>query len=269
MKIGVELAYGFGDCLFGVPTIKAIAEEYKCKVDVAVQAQCADAFLNLEFVNNIIHIGSIWDGITKFQELRYNQVYQLTPQTKFAQYKEKNDGFSLIDASKYMAKDYGVELNCQRPIICLTDQEKQDATGFIGRLPKSKPIVAIEGYAKSGQTWADLNHIMKIVDKWRDRASIIWCSHTPSPDGTINMANYSRRTLIGMLHACDYFYNVGSGFFCASLTLDNQPKKNVSLWQDHYYKYIGRIAELDWQDITWVQNIVELDAELQSYNGHF
>lgn len=269
MKIGVELTYGFGDCLFGVPSIKAISEEYNCKVDVATQAQCADAFANLSFVNKVIHIANMWDGINHFTKNSYNQAYQLTPQTKFEQYKAKDSNFSLIDASKHIARDYGVEVKCQRPIIELTGQEQRDADEFIQRLPKTKPIIAIESYAKSGQTWADMSAIMAIVDKWRDRASIIWCSHTPAPDGALNMANYSRRTIIGMLHACDCFYNVGSGFFCASLTQQNQPKKNVSLWQDHYYRYVGRLAELGWQNITWVQNIVELEAELHSYDGHF
>jgi len=270
MKAGVEIAFGFGDSLFSMPAIKSIAEEHNCKVDVATQAQCADAFANAPFINEIIHIPTVWHGISHFQSKGYNYAYQLTPYAKFEEYKNNNGNFSLIDCSKKMASEQGIEVVDQRPLIYLTDTEQTIANEFIDRIPNTKPIVGIESYAKSGQSWANQEAIDKIIAHWRDKAHILWFSNTKPHDGALDLVNFTRREIIAMLGRIDHFYSVGSGFFCASLTASNQPKSTTVLWIDHYYKYMGRIAELGWGDrIQWAQNIVELEAILHCYDGHF
>lgn len=270
MKIGVELAYGFGDCIFGLPSIKSLAEHHATKVDVAVQAQCADAFHNVSYINKIIHVGGLWDGIRYFQDNDYNAAYQFTPHAKFSSFKDKDPSFSLIDASKCIAEQYGIEVVDQRPLVYLTSEEQQVADDLVSRLPRSRPIVAIESVAKSMQSWADQSAIEKIINHWRDKAHILWLSNTQSPDGAHSLLNYTRRQIIGMLKHVDMFYNVGSGFFCASLASDHQPKKSISLWVDDFYKYEKRLSELAWhKQIVWVHNAVELEAELHVYGEHY
>ncbi len=270
MRAGVEIAFGFGDCIFGMPAIKLISETFGCVVDVAVQAQCADAFDCAPFVNKIIPVDGCWSGIRHFHDNQYNLAFQLTPYAKFNQYKAEDPNFSLIDCSKRMASELGIEVADQRPLIYLSEAEKTTAAEFIGRLTPGKPIIAIESQAKSGQSWADADAVRKIVDRWRDKAHILWLSNTPAFDGTLGLVNYTRRQIIAMLPRFDHFYSVGSGFFCASLASGLKPKHTTVMWIDGVYRYIGRIAELGWHhDITWAQNVVELESALHSYDGHY
>ena len=270
MKVGVEIAFGFGDSLFAMQAIKSIANNHNCKVDVATQGQCSDAFTNAPFIGQIIDIPTVWHGVHHFHANQYNFAYQMTPYAKFAEYKAADGNFSLIDCSKKMAAEQGIEISDQRPLIYLTDDERKSAEEFINRLPNTKPIVGIESYAKSGQSWADREAIDKIITYWRDKAHILWFSNTKAHDGALDLVNFRRREIIAMLGKIDHFYSVGSGFFCASLVASNQPKRTTVLWIDHYYKYIHRIAELGWGDtIEWAQNIVELEAFLHSYDGHY
>ena len=270
MKAGVEIAFGFGDCIFGVPAVKLISETHGCSVDVAVQAQCADAFLNLPFVKKIIHVDGCWSGIQYFHDQQYKLAYQLTPYSKFQHYKSLDPSFSLLDCSKKLASELGIEVADQRPLIYLSDQEKAVAAGLLARLPHGKPIVAIESEAKSGQSWADLAAVQKIVDFWSNKAHILWLSHTQALEGTLGLVNYTRREIIAMLSNIDHFYSVGSGFFCASLVEGLKPKHTTVMWIDESYKYVRRLTELGWNpDITWTQNVVELEANLHSYDGHY
>lgn len=269
-RVGAEIAFGFGDCIFGIPAIKLISETHGCGVDVAVQAQCSDAFLNVPFINKTINVDNCWSGIGHFHDQRYDFAYQLTPYSKFNHYKSLDPSFSLLDCSKRLASELGIEVTDQRPLIYLSDQEKLAAANFLAKLSNGKPVVAIESHAKSGQSWADLTAVRKIIDYWKNKAHILWLSHTQAVEDTLGLANYTRREIIAMLCGIDHFYSVGSGFFCASLVEGLKPKHTTVMWIDESYKYTRRLSELGWNDdITWAHNIIELEAALHSYDGHY
>lgn len=273
MKIGVECTYGFGDCVFAAPAIRAISQHHNAKATVAVQQQCADAFANLEFIDRVLHIGSMWDGIRHFESHSYDRIYQLTPQVRFEACKSKDPEFSLIDSAKHACSEYGIEIGDQRPIFNPTTAELRRSTEYASLL-HGRPCIAIESYAKSGQSWADQRAIDSIIEAHKSTHQILWLSNVPAPDvlHLHALKEFSRREIIMLLRCCEKFFSVGSGFFCASMALPTlwQPREIITLWIDHYYKYERRLAELKWHDkMVWLHDHIELDAYLKNYGQVF
>jgi hypothetical protein len=249
--IGVEAAYGFGDGVFIAPLLKALADRQGFPVEVAVQKQCADAFVNLPWVRRIHHINNLGDGKRLFDGHVYCQV---TPNVHFPRFKERDPEFSLIDCARETGRAYGLNFD-QRPIIRLTDAEK---------LIWPKPYIMVESHHKSGQSWANRDHFLPVVEKYRHTHDVLWLSLDGPPLGARGMGECSRRQLISLLGGADAFFSVGSGFFCASLALP-KPPKTICLWIDDYYKYERRLAELRWNpDLYWMHNEAELTQWLRS-----
>lgn len=250
--IGVESAHGFGDCLFNVPLIKALAARCGCPVGVAVEAQCADAFANITEVGEIVYIPQMRHGLAALANLGYQQVHQLTQNEKFFEFRELDPAHSLIDTPRLTGQQLGLEIADYRPQLALTAAELATATTF----PADKPIIIIESIYKSGQSWSDQQSLAMIAERYRDSHRIIWASSTEAG---------SRREIIAHLQRCERFFSVGSGFFCASLALPTalQPPEIVCLWRDELYRYEGRLTELQWHPkITWVHNRTELMSVL-------
>jgi len=258
--VGVESAHGFGDCLFNIPLIKALAAKYGSPVGVAVEAQCADAYLNVPEIAEIIYIPQMRHGLPKLQSLGYQHVFQITQNEKFFEFRQHDPNHSLIDTARITGQQLGVTFD-PRPQIALTDRELH--LGL--HLPSDKPIIIVESVYKSAQSWATTQAFTSIVNKHRHTHTIIWASNSGAPPGTLNMLNHSRREIIGCLHRCERFYSVGSGFFCASLALPVhlQPPEIVCLWLDDFYHYERPLDEHRWHsNIKWVHNHQELDAVL-------
>lgn len=258
-EIGVEAAYGFGDNLFNATLIQQLSNQHNCKIDVAVQAQCADAFTNLSCIGEIVHITNLWEGVKKFQDLGYKQVHQLTQNVHFPKFKEQHPEHSLIDTAAWVGRDLGLPTFDQRPTFHPTEAERQVGQNF----SSSQPTIAIESVYKSGQSWADDRAFQMILEKYAGHR-VLWLSNQTPPASAIDCSKYTRRELLMTLQHVEVFFSVGSGFFCGSLALPRefQPKKLVCLWLDHYYKYEWRLAELKWLDIVWVHNHAELQAAL-------
>lgn len=253
--VGVEAAYGFGDGLFLAPLLKRIAERTGGPVEVAVQAQCADAFANLPWVGKITHIANLHDGAHMFR-MQGRQNYQITPNVYFPEFANQDPSHSLIDCALWTGRTLGFGDIDQRPIFVPTAQEEGTNFGF------ARPVIAVESHYKSGQSWATEQAFAPIIKKYKGTHDIAWLSSGQNPPGTHNMSRYSRRQLIPLLGRCERFFSVGSGFFCASLALP-KPPPTVCLWLDHYYRYEGRLAQLGWNPaITWVHNMNELGGAL-------
>ncbi len=266
MDIGVESAHGFGDCLFNIPLLKTISQKLGKKVDVAVTQHCADAFINVPWINNIIQIPSMHHGIKVFSELGYKHVYQATQNVKFFVYKELDPNHSLIDTPLWAGREFGLQDFDQRPMFFPTDVEMQTGQDY-GQLLNGHPTIAIECIAKSAQSWADQSAIQMIVDKYISTHKILWLSNQGAPQhhNIDDLLRFTRRQNIMLLQHCEIFFSVGSGFFCANLALHKelQAKRVVCLWVDDLYKYEYRLAQLKWhENITWVHNHKELQATL-------
>lgn len=263
-KVGVESAHGFGDCLFNVPLIKAISEKHKTKVTVTVRHHCADAFNNLPFINDVIRINEMHQGEKLLRERGYEYVYQITQNIKFFEFRNADQNHSLIDTPLQTGRQIGLDFD-NRPVIIPTKEE----SSVLNQLTSKLPMIAIESVYTSAQSWANREHIMQIVDAYKDSHQILWLSNKDCPEVTNvdNMLRYTRRECIMCLSKCDYFFSVGSGFFCATLALPRrlQPKKTICLWKDELYKYEKRLDEEKWNsEITWVHNANELTAALES-----
>lgn len=265
--VGIESSHGFGDCLFNVPLIKSISERHNCKVTVAVTKHCADAFINIPWVNDVIHIPGMYHGIEMLHKLQYQNIYQITQNAKFIYYKEKDSNHSLIDTALHVGSELGLPPFNQRPMFLPTDNESQFGLDY-GDLLGGHPTIAIECIAKSAQSWADQAAIQAIVDKHINTHKILWLSNqgAPSHPNIDNLLRYTRRQIIMLLQHCETFYSVGSGFFCANLALPEryQAKRVVCLWIDDFYKYEYRLSQLQWhKDIVWVHNHQELQQILK------
>lgn len=253
--IGVEAAYGFGDGLFLVPVIRKIAENHGEPVEVAVQAQCADAFYNLPWVSNIIHINNLHDGMARFKKYKYS--YQITPNVYFPGFKAENANHSLIDTAAEIARRLGIGEIDQRPVFIPTSQELDVKIGG------HKPRIAVECHYKSGQSWANKYSFDLIIEKYVNTHEILWLSNQDARSYTHPLTHLTRRQIIPLLSTCEIFFSVGSGFFCASLALEVPPQRIVCLWIDEFYRYEQRLAELGWhKNIVWVHNMEELRGAL-------
>ncbi len=251
--VGVEAAYGFGDGVFMAPLIKRIAERSGGPVEVAVQRQCADAFHNLPWVGKITHIDNLDDGVKLFMA-QGRTGYQITPNVFFPTFAAEDPNHSLIDCVLMTGRAHGLGDIDQKPIFIPTAEEL-DAGSRIGL---TRPFIAVESHYKSGQSWAAPGAFAPIVERYRRTHDIVWLSNADCPDGANPMVGFTRRQLIPLLGRCERFFSVGSGFFCASLTLP-KPPPTVCLWVDHYYRYERRLAELGWNpEITWVHDRQEL-----------
>ena len=262
-SVGVEISHGFGDCLFSIPLLRAISVKYNTKIGVATKASNRDAFINIPFIDHIVPINNFYDGEKVLIDLEYQKFIQITPNHYFQKFKDADPNHSLIDTIKTIGDEIACPITDQRPVFIPTTHEFNKCAAFDFGMDD---YIAIESEYLSGQSWATSEHINRIVEKYEKTHKIIWLSNTQPPDSPAicDMSDWSRRELILMLNYVDKFFSVGSGFFCASLALSVSRKINtVCLWIDDYYRYIGRIKELGWNDnITWLLNPQELDDYL-------
>ncbi len=264
MKIGIESAYGFGDCLFNLPLIKAVSEKYNQKVSVAVKPHCADAFKNIPWIEQVDIINNLNEGYSNYLKAGY-QAYQFTQNVKFEQFRSYDESHSLIDTPLLSAKQLGINNLNQKPIFIPTEQELYDGNRYNDGIP----TIAVESVYTSGQSWASQEDFNLIVNKFKDTTRICWLSNKNAPHTKYidDMLRWTRRTCICSLRHCHTMFSVGSGFFCAAMALppELQPKRIICLWIDSYYRYEQRIKELGFHNnITWVHNTAELQEALNS-----
>jgi hypothetical protein len=262
-KVGVEAAHGFGDGLFCAPLIKEIGKKHQSPVTVAVRAHCKDAFFNLPFVSQIIEIPDMYHGTKTLKQHGFKYIYQITQNVKFFEFKRDDDGHSLIDTPLLTGRQIGISNFDQRPLFAATEKELTAGRS----LDSSEPTIAIESVYKSAQSWAKPEHMMQIIQQFAKTHRILWLSNQGAPKGTDDMLRFTRRECIMALQHCEYFFSVGSGFFCASLALPApyQPSRTICLWTDNLYRYEKRIKEEKWHPwITWVHNQEELNHTLES-----
>lgn len=263
-KVGVESAHGFGDCLFNVPLLRELSKFHNTKIGVAVRPHCKDAYYNVPWISEIIEIPHMWHGTKKLQDLGYRRCFQITQNAKFFEFRESDPNHSLINTPLIVGKQLNLEEFDNRPQFFPTVDEIQKTTHMI----QNKPTIAIESVYNSMQSWADDKAFQSIINKYSNSHRILWLSNSGSPksDAVNNMLHFTRRECIMCLRACDIFFSVGSGFFCASLALPDeyQPKKIVCLWNDDLYKYEEPLNTYKWHnDITWVHNHEELSTCLK------
>lgn len=258
-KIGLESAHSFGDCLFNLPLIKAISLKHGVRPTVAVRAPYRDAFYNVPFINDIMIIDNWWDGINRFESMNYNIIHQLTQNHRFEEYKRTNPEHSLAETALCFGRSLGIEFD-HRPMFFPTEDELSKAQAFINNI--RKPIIAIEGIARSGQSWIDRHAVGLIIERYHESHSILWLSHEGKPDDhVIDMSPLTRRETICALRYANIFYSAGSGFFCSSMAIvpPHQPKRIVVMWRDETYKYEKHINMCKWHDdIVWTHNHEEL-----------
>lgn len=254
--VGVESAHGFGDCCFNIPLIKALSEKFGTQIGVAVEEQCSDAYLNVPWISELIYIPQMHHGFQRLSQLGYSQIFQITQNEKFFEFREHDHTHSLIDTALCTGFQLGVHFD-HRPLFIPTSQEVIAHQS----LPIVKPLIAIESVYKSGQSWADTQAFAMIMNKYQHTHQILWLSHGEIPQNAaiIPTTHLSRRELICCLHRCERFFSVGSGFFCACLALEAQPPEVICLWIDDFYRYESRLAELQWhKNIKWAHNPNEL-----------
>jgi len=263
--VGVESSHGFGDALFNLSLIKALSEHFSCKIGVATQPTCADAFVNIPWISEIIEIPAFWHGMKKLNELGYQRTIQITQNDKFFQFKNHDHNHSLIDTPLWTGRELGLPNFDQHPIFIPTEEEIRISNEY-GQTLNGQPTIAIESIAKSGQSWADHNAIKMIIDRYINTHKILWLSNQGAPEhpNVDNLLRYSRRQIIMFLQHCETFFSVGSGFLCGILALPpkEQPKHTVCLWVDDLYKYEYKLNDLQWANIIWVHNHEELSIAL-------
>lgn len=262
-KVGVESAHSFGDTLFNIPLIKAIHDHYQCHVTVATRKPYRDGFFNVPWVQDIITISSMGDGVAKLHNMGYEHVMQITQNAKFPDYQAADPNHSLIDTPLQVGRELGIPDFDQKPLFFPMEVEIKSTNSLLS----DQPTIAIESVAKSGQSWATQNDFKQIVDKYKNTHRILWLSNENAPDLPCVdiLLRFSRREVIMCLRCADIFFSVGSGFFCASLALPKkwQPKKIVCLWDDSMYKYVNRLNQLNWhEDIVWVEQKNQLPTTL-------
>ena len=151
---------------------------------------------------------------------------------------------------------YNVEID-SRPKVYLTVEEIIKAKEYIDKR-KRKSIVAIESEHFSGQSWANDSDFENIIRK-NNETVFLWLSLKEPPFKFDNLLHtgkvLDRRSCIGLLKFVQLFINVGSGFFCASLSKSNVPLQSWMLWTDELYRYKDVITQSKWiHDPTWVDN---------------
>jgi hypothetical protein len=255
MKIGAETYRSFGDCCFHTPLLKSISEKYKTQVDVATHKSCADAFINLPFIKNIIEIENHIDGINKFKEEQYDHTFWLTSSRYFPAHVPS----SLLNVQIFLARELNVSLPDRRPIFIPTKAEL-DTVG-----PR-RFDVAIESEFLSQQSWATPFDIDLILKTFRNQ-NILWCSKPEGPSGAHRFD--TRRETILALKNVEHFFCVGSGIFCASLN-GLSPINTYVLWTDGYYKYKKTMKSLKWDtSITWIEDRNHLISVLNKMRRGF
>lgn len=258
-KVGVEIAHGFGDCLFHLPLIKAISEKYDTKVAVATRSHCVDAFINIPWVDRVFVISSMGAGGSILEENGYLTHFQITPNLKFFEFREHDPQHSLIDTALCTGRQLGLPDFDQKPIFIPTAEELEVGKRYVDVLKN----ITVESVYTSGQSWATQADFDLIVNKFRDSHRICWLSNSGAPQTqyTDDMLRWTRREIICALQHCDTMFSVGSGFFCAAMALpkEMQPPRIVCMWNDELYRYENRISELKLHDnIVWVHNQQEL-----------
>lgn len=251
MRVGIESCYGFGDGLFNVPLIQAISARYGTRVDVAVRADCADAFENVPAVRQTVHCSGLHDGHATFQRMGYDVTLQITQNVKFFEFREHDPAHSLVHTPSKTGAQLGLQPFNHRPQIYLRQSEKNWAHDWMS---DKRQAVMVEAVFKSGQSWCDAKAVRMIMEANHGK-KVIWASHTTPPAGATPVPA-SRRHVIACLPYCSKFYSVGSGFFCASLALEEKPP-TTCLWIDDLYKYEQHIPK-EWSDVTWVHSHKEL-----------
>lgn len=264
-KLGVECAHGFGDGLFNAALIRELSKHHETPVGVAVRSHCKDAFYNLPWVDEIIEIPHMNHGMSKLSAIGYQRVIQITQNVKFYEFCQQDPTHSLIDTPLWTGRQLGLPDFDQQPIFIPTAEEHAASREIV----TDQPTIAIESVYQSAQSWADGNAIKLILNKYLSTHRILWLSNqgAPSHPKVDNLLRFNRRQVIMCLRACDIFFSVGSGFFCASLALEhyNQPSKIVCLWKDELYKYEKPISQHNWHpSITWIHNQSELTNYLAS-----
>jgi hypothetical protein len=262
-KIGVESAHGFGDGLFNAALIRELAYKHGTQIGVAVRPHCKDAFYNLPWVDEIVEIPHMNHGAAALRNLGYKEIIQITQNVKFYEFTQQDPTHSLIDTPLWTGRQLGLDDFDQQPVFRYTDEEYKSTRDVVNH----QPTIAIESVYQSAQSWADSNTIKSILDKYLNTHRILWLSNqgAPSHSNVDNLLRFTRRQVIMCLRACDIFFSVGSGFFCASLALKHymQPNKIACLWKDELYRYERPIATHNWhQNITWIHNQDELTAYL-------
>lgn len=262
--LGVEMAHGFGDGLFQVPLIRSLSMHYNAKVAVAVEKQCADAFDNLPWISDIIHIPAMNHGVEALRQRGFRRIYQITPNIKFFEFRERDPSHSLIDTALWTGRELGLPNFDQRPVLIPTERE---ANVHI-ELNDPRPTIAVESVYKSGQSWADQHALQLILDKYLQSHRVFWLSNSGAPThpNVDNLLRYTRREIIMSLRHVETFFSVGSGFFCGCLALPTelQPRRVVCLWRDEFYRYEARLAALNWHtNLIWIHNHDDLKAMLE------
>lgn len=255
MKIGAETYRSFGDCCFHTPLLKSISDKYQTPLDIATHKSCADAFINLPFIRDIIEIENHTDGIFKFKENQYDHTFLITSSRYFPIHVPS----SLLDVQKFLARELKVPLLNRRPIFIPT-QAELDNVG-------SKHFdMAIESEFLSQQSWAtqfDIDLILKTFENQK----VLWCSKPEGPSDTYRFQ--TRRETILALKNVEHFFCVGSGIFCASLN-GLSPKTTYVLWKDSYYKYKKTMKSLKWDDdIIWIEDRNHLISVLNKMRKGF
>jgi len=265
MPIGIESSHSFGDICFNISLIREIKKKCNDDVWIAIRSPFKDALYNVPWVDKIIEIQQMWDGVSRLRSMGCNPVFQITQNVKFLQFKQIDNNHSLINTPLMTGKELGIENFDNRPLLFPTDQEIRNTDNIIS----NTPTIAIENVYNSGQSWADETAFNMILDKYSKTHRILWLSNSKIPNypNIDDLSRFSRRECIMCLRASDIFFSVGSGFFCSSLSLPKiyQPKKIVCLWIDDFYKYEEPLSKYNWHDsITWVHNHDELKNYLNS-----
>lgn len=260
MPIGIESSHNFGDVCFNLPLIKAIHEKHQKPVWVASKSHCKDALLNIPWVDKIIETKQMGQGISRLYNLSCDPVFQITQNIKFFEFRKHDPKHSLIDTPLHTGRQLGLPDFDQRPIFIPTEFELAKTRS----IKSDQPTIGIETVYKSAQSWAEQHAFQMILDQYLPTHRILWLSNEGAPkhEHVDDLLRFNRREVIMCLQACDIFFSVGSGFFCASMALPAayQPKKIVCLWTDLLYRYEEPLNKHKWHpDIIWVHNHNELD----------
>jgi len=248
MKIGVESYGSFGDCCLLTPFIRDLSEKHGTAIDIAVHKKFADAFLNLPFINNIIQINRINDGVKMFKALKYDLYFNATQGSYF----RNNSGmFSLLDVPDKLSSIMRVHITDRRPVFIPTKTELKVTEN-------EKFDLAIESEYNSGQSWSKDQDIMMVLRAFKNKR-ILWCSKSEPPVEGLHRFNTRRETIAALINV-KHFFCVGSGIFCASLS-KYRPENSYVLWSDDYFRYIQRFKERGWDStITWIEDSEDLSS---------
>jgi len=265
--VGIESCYGFGDGCFNIPLIEAIAEKYNSRISVAVKKSCEDVFYNVPCIKEIINISDLYQGINHYNRHKIKN-FQITQNCYFPTYRNEDCEHSLASTALVVGnKVCGVDFN-PRPKIYLNDTE----LSAINKLDKSVKNVAIESEYYSGQSWANDNDFERLIIA-NPNVKFWWLSlRKPQFNyGNIIYASsmMTRRECVALISNCDLFVSVGSGMFCATLSMIKQPKNIWILWIDDYYKYENFIMKNKWlpDSTRWIKNRNDWNLLILE-NGH-